>query len=470
MRLTGPLASFFVYGIAIVLMKGFSLITIPLLAWKLPPADFGELDLSASIVEFVALFSALGMTELVYRFCAGETPEERRSLSELAGTGAIAIAILLLLVQALADPLRQWSSLSVSPVAFRLALAGAGITALIETPLAWLRLRDRPLAFLGFILLRAVAQIALVWTVLGLGMGASGVLAANASIDLLVAMVLVTAFLRENGMAMSPVMLRRIAAYGLPIVLSGLCMFALGAADRWFIAGAVTRADMAQYAIAAKLALATALVVQPFGLWWYPRRLAMLARPGGQEANANAWLAGLAILSGGAVAVHLAMPAFVRMALPHSYAASLHWLPWLIGVIALNELVSLSNAGAYMRANTLAVLAVNGAAAALAIAAYALLIPAWGLAGAIAATWIAQAFRLAAFIVLSRREAPVPLVSKSAVMIVSAAAWPAILLPADAGLALTATAVLAAPTLAFLALAVSRPGLLRRVHVHALRA
>lgn len=58
MRLSQPVTSFLVYGLSIILMKGFSLVTIPLLAWKLPTAAFGELDLATSLIEFAALFGA----------------------------------------------------------------------------------------------------------------------------------------------------------------------------------------------------------------------------------------------------------------------------------------------------------------------------------------------------------------------------------------------------------------------------
>lgn len=470
MRTTRLLSSFAVYGVAIILMKGFSLISIPLVAWKLQPAEFGELDLAASLIEFAALFSALGLTELLYRFCAGDSDDDRANLAALAGTAAIAITVLIVLMQAVAGPLHGWAGLGVSESAFRLALAAASMTALIEAPLAWLRLRDRPLAFLGFILARAVTQIALVWIVLDAGFGASGVLVANASVDMILAATLAAAFLRKNGIRLDAAMTRRLGAYGLPIVLSGLAMFALGAADRWFLAGHVARADMAQYAIAAKLALATALVIQPFGLWWYPRRLALLATAGGREQNATAWLGGLAILVAGSVGIHLAMPVFVTLALPSAYAQALHWLPWLIAAIALNELVSLSNAGAYLGSNTVRVLATNGVAALIAVSLYALLIPAHGLHGAIWATLAAQGFRLAAFVWQSRHLAPVPLLTPGAALIVLAGLSPALILPTDAGMPLTAGAAVLSPVLALAAFLAARPALLPGMRRHAIRA
>ncbi|MCB1419135.1 MAG: oligosaccharide flippase family protein [Notoacmeibacter sp.] len=470
MRLSGPVASFAVYGVAIILMKGFSLISIPMVAWMLKPADFGELDLASSLVEFAALLSALGMTELMYRFCASDGPGNRAALASLAGVAALAVLAVLATLQGLAGFLHAWAGLGVSDLAFRMALAAASLTALVETPLAWLRMRNRPATFLGFILFRSLAQIGLVWIALSSGLGPSGVLIANASVDLLLAGMLASLFLRENGIAFDGAMLRRLGVYGLPIVASGLCMFALGTADRWFIAGHVARADMAQYAVAAKLSLATALVVQPFGLWWYPRRLALLASPGGKQANATAWLAGLAILAGGSVSVALAMPVFVTLALPATYAHALHWLPWLILAIALNELVSLSNAGAYLGGTTFRVLAVNATAALVALGLYALLIPAMGLGGAIAATLAAQMVRIAAFTAISRRNAPIPLVSVSAAAIVAGALIPMVSLPENAGLPLTAAATLAAPLLAFMAFRAARPDLLRERLNHASRA
>lgn len=432
---------FAAYGLTILLTKGFALVTIPLVASHLEPQQYGELDLAVSIAEFVSLFCTLGLAEVLYRFCNGEQGDKR--LAELAGLALTAAAIALAATQLAAPLIIQISGLGIDPLVFRLTLAAAATTALVELPLAFLRMRDRPMAFLGLVVARTLVQVGGMWLLLSAGFGPEGVLLANAAVQMLAAATMAVIFLREAGIGFSREMTANLFLYGMPLVASGVFMFALGSADRWFLAGAVTREELAHYAIATKFAMATALLIQPLGLWWYPRRLALLREPGGVERNAMVWLAGLAVLSGGGAIIVLVTPLFVSLALPASYAPALVWLAWLAPVYALNEMVSLSNAGAYLGRSSFGVLGVNAAAAGLVIALYALAVPQWGVIGAIGATLAAQGFRLGVFAWLSRHSAPVPLISWQAAAIVAAGVAPAAMLPAAAPLPLTLAAIMA---------------------------
>lgn len=456
MKLPAALKSFAAYGVAVILMKGFSLVTIPLVASHLAPADYGELDLAVSLVEFTALFCGWGLAEMLYRFCSIPAEAGRGELRALAGT-ALAVALAMAtLVQIAAPSLHEAAGLGISLDVFRLALAAASTTALVELPLAHLRLRDRALRYLVFVLARTLSQIALIWLLLSADFGPAGVLLANALVHFAFAAALLIPFLRESGIGLSRAMAHRLFAYGLPLVLAALSMFALGTADRWFLAGAVSRDELAHYAIAAKLGLAASLVIQPLGMWWYPRRLAILREPGGISRNARIWSAGLAILVSGAAMLNAVLPFFVETALPAAYSEALPLLPWLTAIIALNELVSLSNAGAYLGRNSWSVFSVNAIAALIVIALYWLSIPHFGLMGAIGATLAAQGFRLFAFAFLSRTLAPVPLFSPRTGAILLAAVLPSMLMPADADPAVILALAAVTPLLVLAALLAGR--------------
>ena len=470
MSLPAPLRSFAAYGIAIVIMKGSSLFTIPLVTANLSPSVYGELDIAISLVEFTALFCTFGLSEILFRFGHASGESAKRELRALTGTMLVAALVASVVIQLAAGPVHAAFDLAIAEPAFRLSLAAAGLTALVELPLAFLRMRDRAGAFLGFVVARTAGQIGLVWLLLAAGWGAEAVLVGNAAMHLVISATLLRMLVSTTGIGVSAAMARNMIAYGLPLVASGVCMFALGTADRWFLADAVSREALAHYAIAGKFALATSLILQPFAMWWYPRRLALLATPAGIGANRTAWRTGLAILVSGAVMLHLSMPVLIGLILPASYGPSVAWLPWLIAIIALNELVSLSNAGAYLGRNTVLVLSINAAAAVLVLALYAVLIPRAGLAGAIAATMAAQLFRLGAFAFASRKNAPVPLVSAGTLAIIAAGLIPATALPAGAGLATTAAAIAAVPLLTGIALAAGegwKPGRLPGRTIHA---
>ena len=450
--------SFATYGIAIILMKGFSLITIPLVTSKLAPGAYGELDLAVSLIEFTSLFCTLGLADILYRFCTPSSGGGQKQLAELAGTALLAGLVLLVCVQILAGPLHALSGLQLDINVFRLSLATASLTSFVELPLAFLRMRDKAMLFLGFVLTRTVLQILLMWILLSRGWGPEGVLLANAPVHLGMGAILMYLLMRETGVAISREMGQRLLVYGFPLVLSGLSMFALGTADRWFLAGNVSREVMAHYAIAAKLALATSLLVQPLGMWWYPKRLSVLQQEGGIERNRLMWTVGFAILCAGGTMLHLSLPLFVGWVLPSSYSPALVWLPWLIVIIATNELVTLSYAGAFLGKNSVSVFAVNFTAAVLVMVLYTLLIPKFGLGGAVGATLIAQMFRLVVFSWISRKNAPVPIFAISTFSILPAAVLPALIIPESAGVATTLAALASVPLLTLLAFSITNPG------------
>lgn len=444
MRASSFPASIVVYGLSILLTKGFTLISMPLIAAYLTPADFGDLDLATSVVEFAGLIASLGLADMLYRFAAVAEPEQRRSeTAEIAATALVAGICLVIVSQIAAPALWRILGIGLSLLSFRAGLAAAALSGLITLPLAWLRLNGRPMAYLGFVAVRSLAQIGLVWLLLARGFGAESVFYSTAVVHTAAAVTMVATMAARDGLRLRPAAFRRLASYGLPLVGAGLAMFALGSADRWFLA-AIPRSELAHYAVAVKLSLAVSLVIQPVMLWWGPQRLAVLIAPGGIARNRRVFLAAFAILSGGTAAVVLAMPIFARWALPPAYAPALALLPALAFAVALNELVALSNAGAYLGRSSWPVLGVNIGAAIVALAGYAALAPVHGVGGVIAATILAQTLRLAAFMALSRRTAPTPLFSWQTALLAAAALAP-VLYARDAGAVIQIAALAALP-------------------------
>jgi O-antigen/teichoic acid export membrane protein len=397
------------YILATLIDKGFSFITIPVMTHFMAPSAFGSLDVAVSFVEFAGLLATLGLAETLLRFASAtaSASERRVCAAETLGLSLLLAGALGAFLQALLPLALAIAPVGIDMWALRIAVAGASATALIEVPLMWLRLNQRAHGFLAFVCVRASLQAMAVCGVLLAGYGPAGILVANGVVALIFAGALLVFLLREVGVAVTGRAMRRQLAYGVPILLGLLAMFALGNCDRWFLASVVPPAEIAFYGLAAKLALATALVFQPFLMWWSARRLSLLAEENGPERVAEAWGLGVAVLLCGALGVGLAAPVFVVFGLPAAYAPALQWLPFLVMLSVLNEFNSLSNTGCYAYPNGMRVLAVNAGAAACAFAGYALLVPRFGIAGAIAATYLAQTLRLGLFLYAGRKAAPV---------------------------------------------------------------
>src|SRR5690606_26948776 len=129
-----------------------------------------------------------------------------------------------------------------------------------------------------------------------------------------------------------------------------------------------------------------ALAVQPFGLWWYARRIRVLGEADGLRRSADAVAVGFALLAMGAIVVALAGPALIARLLPAAYAPATEHVAWLVLIVVMNEACSLLNVGSYMGRSGAAPLMVNAAGAAVALVGYVLFVPGYGVAGAIGAT------------------------------------------------------------------------------------
>lgn len=411
MRLVSRLAGTAVpYALSIALTKGVSLALMPWVAAHLSPTEYGRIEVVASIIEFFGLVFACGLADTLFRFAGGNCPadERRGRAASIAGSAIMLAVICAVLLQAAAPLIQGALPIPIDETALRMSLLGVSVGGLIELPLAWLRLRERPGSYLAFTAARALLQLVFIAWMVSRDARAESVLVAAATVELLMAVVLVSLQARSTGLRLTREATRWLRGYSLPLILGGLATFALGSCDRWFLVGEVPVADLGRYGIATKLALATALLMQPFGLWWYARRLTVLGEPGGLERSAAAVGFGFAILFIGGTIMCLVGPGFVRLALPESYLPAVRWIPWLVLACILNESASLLNVGCYARRTTWMVAAVNAGGAAVAILGYVLLIPDHGVDGAIAATIAAHAVRIVGFLAVGHRVARIP--------------------------------------------------------------
>ncbi|MCU0818801.1 MAG: oligosaccharide flippase family protein [Beijerinckiaceae bacterium] len=402
------LRPFLFYAASIALGKGLSLITLPVMARALDPAQFVRLDMAASLVEPVGLFAAFALGDTLFRHARG-TPEDLRvALGRLLGLGLAVASLLVLLTQFALLPLVQaWPNMP-GETALRLVLLAACLGGMIELPLAYMRLGGHAGLFLTVVAARSLMQAGLMVGLLLSGWGIDAVLIANASVDIAIVAVLLLTLPKGTRPALALGHFRPLLRYAGPILLGGFAMFALGACDRWFLAGKVAAQDLAHYALAAKLALALALLTQPFALWWYPRRLGVLAGPDGIARTMRFWMIGLALVGLGAVLVMLGARLLILGFMPEAYHGALRYLPALLAIAALNELSSLSNGVAYARADGWRVLTTNLSGASVALLFYLLLIPPFGVTGAIVATLLGQVVRLGLFLADRHGEARLP--------------------------------------------------------------
>jgi O-antigen/teichoic acid export membrane protein len=407
--LSGGLRDSVFYGASLGWTKALAMLTLPLLTAMLAPADFARLELLSSAGEIGALFAGAGLVDTAYRFASGTDAKGKRAAGEILGLATLIALAGIGLTVAFAAPLAAMMPLPTKAAEIVLLGSAVALEALIAVPLAFMRMRGKAGTYAAATAIRSTVQAGLVAGCVAAGWGATGVLAGGMVAAVAAAGVLAARQARDSGLIVAPQRSGHLLAYGVPLVGGGLASFVLGTADRWLLAGTVDAANIGQYALAAKIAMVAALLTQPFELWWYPRRVGLLTQTGGIAQSARIVTAGITLTVLAAAGAAVAGPILIHALTPPAYHAAAAMVPWLCAAIALQSLGSLVNVGCYAGKTGAMPMLINMAAAAVALACYALLIPAYGVDGAIAATVAAQGARFGLFLIVSQRRVHVPL-------------------------------------------------------------
>src|SRR5262249_43642662 len=151
--------------------------------------------------------------------------------------------------------------------------------------------------------------------------------------------------------------------------------------------------DIGIYGAAVRIGGFTPALLQPFHMWGVPKRFIVLAGGGGAQRTASAGSIGLVITMLGASAGTLGGPPPLPPPTAPAYHPATVYVGWLAIIYAVQEAGALVEVGTYLRRDGLAPLLFQVVSGGVAIGLYYLLIPHFGVAGAIAATLAAQIVR-----------------------------------------------------------------------------
>ncbi|REL36529.1 lipopolysaccharide biosynthesis protein [Thalassotalea euphylliae] len=398
------------YGLAIFFMKGISLLMLPVYTHYLSTADYGRLEVLVVFANVFSIFLGFGLVEALYRFVGLAESEATKRLhageclllAMFVGGGAYLVFHFFSpqLATLLPD---QIQGEEVYLLGVALALGG-----IINVPLAWLRITNRARLFFSVTMVKVVIQVGLSFYWLAEGWGVKSILASGAVSSVVVAIWLSVIQIKETGLSVSTKHLLAICNYGWPIFIGGVATFALSGMDRWLLAAHFSAADIATYAIAIKFALVPTLLIQPFTLWWYPKRFSVLKADDGKAVNARFAMLGavLAVLTCGLLG--LVGPSLIRWLTPSDYHGAALILPWLLLCTALKLVAELLNLGCYIDADSQRQMYINLIASAVGAVLLVLLVPDFFINGALAALVIAYTVRVLLFYCWSQRRLALP--------------------------------------------------------------
>lgn len=398
------------YAVGLLLMKGISLLMLPVLTHQLLPREYGQLEVLLTIINLGSLILGFGLVDALYRFAgmAQNETERKQVVARVFGLVWIIALASLVVLWLLAPQVQRLLPAETRLADVRWVLSALPFEGVIGVPLAWLRMRNQARLFFVVTAGKAVIQSLLTGWWLWLGWGVSGVLASGTLTCIALALLLSLWQWRDSGIRFDWQSYRPLMRYGMPLVVSGLAGFALSGLDRWLLADVVGETLLAYYAVAGKLALAVGLLLQPFALWWYPRRFMLLKEPDGLRLNAHYSVLGSVLGFATAGVVGLTAPLLIRWLTPESYHGAIAYIPLLVLGMAVRNVSDLLNVGCFSGEESKAQMFINLGCSALGVAGFLLTIPQFGVGGVIWTLLLVYMVRALAFYLVSQRLLPLP--------------------------------------------------------------
>lgn len=408
-RLSPALQQSALYAFALAGAKGISLLMVPIFTHYLSPADYGRLDVLQTLGDVLSIVIGLGLADTLFRFCGEDKDHDGAKIAAtLYGMSWIIALCALIITQAAAPYITKYLPGDITLVQTRLILASLALSGTILVPLAWLRLREKAKLYLMGSLGRTIFQAGLAACFLIIGYGITGFVAAG-----FIACVSLSFFvgylqIKDTGVRFSFNSFKTYGPYGGPLIFAGCAGFIIGSFDRWILAETIGTAKMAQYALAAKFGLITAVLIQPFDMWWHAKRFHVLASPDGRKHCARYASIAMIIVSGAVITVCSLSPLLITLLTPSTYHASITYIPYLVLFAGLHNLTQTLGFGIYTQKTTKWPAYIDGSAAFIALIAYFSLIPSYGIQGAIIATFIALFIRFFATFIIAQKIRFIP--------------------------------------------------------------
>ncbi|UPQ89198.1 lipopolysaccharide biosynthesis protein [Vibrio sinaloensis] len=346
------------YAVSLVLVKGVSLITLPLMTHFLTPEQVGQLELLGITTVFLSLLVGLSMHENLYRFIGTLDGEEQRR-EKAAELYSLSLTLSLLLSASLyfAYQLFAPSSLPVEPKQGLLMALVLCFEAPLAIGLAWLRLHNQAQLFFKLCMATVTAQVALLLLVLFIRPDVTTLFAVNV-LCTFGQFLFLHHYLGFHYRLPTFKQCQHYLYYSAPLMLSGVVAFGLSGAERWIIAGITDLATLGLYAIAAKFALAVGIALQPFHMWWMPKRFEAMEKSG-RDYVANTTTQGAVLLCILALVIGWLSQLFIAWVMPHAYQAAIPFIGVTIIMMIFKEMVELVNFGLLYQRKTNQLLLIN---------------------------------------------------------------------------------------------------------------
>lgn len=375
------------YGLGQALLNAFSFILLPIYTHRIPPADFGVLEILGRSADVLQMVLACGLFMAALSFYQHESGN-RESQARVFPTairgviigGSVVVALLSVWAVAISRVLlgsREYGW------AVKLLLATTLFEVLFQIGTLFLQARLESALFVALTLARLLFGIGVTITLVTYwNWGMRGILIANLLHTTIFALVVCGYVVHRSGFGFDLRLFKEMVALGLPLLPSGVLMFVLNNGDRYVMESARGATELGLYALGYKIGrLGVMFVLTPFLKVWGAVMVGYAKETSGQRRIAEVATYFVLAYMTFSVALAFSADSILRLVTPSSYWSATEVVPLILLSYLFWGLSTVADTAFYVKKTTRAKPWLMGIGAVASLALYFLLIPRYGMMG-----------------------------------------------------------------------------------------
>lgn len=380
-----------IYSLAGILGKAVGFLMLPVYAHYLRGEGYGIIGMIETVLSVMTLLIGYGITGAMSRFYYEKTDETERKT--VVSTVIILMFFMVILVASpvylLSEPVAWlvFGSSDYSPY-IRLAVLAFMAEMTSKNAQAYIVINQQSIFFSVLSLIRLIISLSLnIYFIVYLNMGVYGFLYSSLIVAVLFTIVMHVNALSKVGFRFDREIARHVFGFSLPLLPGYVAMFIRGNADRYILRTTLGLAQVGVFEMVFKFAtLIGFLVGEPFMRTWAMKQLEICEKPEGPQTMADIFTLHLSILLFAALVLCLEIPLLLKVLTPPEF--------WVGGAIALLAVSSRVLGMVYYHfyfglvytKSTLTISKIQAASAVVSVSLNLLLIPRFGLLGALIAS------------------------------------------------------------------------------------
>jgi O-antigen/teichoic acid export membrane protein len=381
-----------VYSVAVIVPRIASLLLLRLYTSYLTTSDYGIMELIELTVSLVGLLfgSNLASGFLYYYFQADSQEGRNFTLSSAIIGAALAGAVAASAGGLMAAPLSRlvFHTPAYAPC-LRIAFTSFGLTLPVEIGYAYFRALNRAWTYVGANL--AGLALSVTFNVLLLavaGWGIRGILTSTLISTASLATLMAVFAFHDAGAAFRPRAFWRIFRYSVPVALGTGSQFLLHFSDRFILMRHIPTSQLGIYSLAYKFGMLISFMQQPYANYWTSQMYRLLPSEGGDVIYKRVFTYVVTVLTYAAVVITLAAGPALQVLVTAPYRGAVRLIPWLAAAYVIRAAGDHFRCIYYVQGRPGVDAKVLWAAGLTCVAASLLLIPRYGVWGAVASTII----------------------------------------------------------------------------------